>query len=132
MVRLTPEERARIGLVTQVRPAKPYPGTRRLRQPPRPRPVTELTNSYAGAVGRPSDRQGPGRGVGQRRPPPRALGTAAIATAQIETAEGTALTEQAAVTAAESQVRTLAATARQEWGPVLGRAIIERGPLVTR
>ena len=29
-------------------------------------------------------------------------------------------------------MRTLSATAQQEWGPVIGRAIVERSPVVTR
>jgi hypothetical protein len=133
VVRLTPEERTRIGLVTQVRPAEPHPrelaAYGSLLDLAR---VTELTNSYAGAVAALQTAKARAEVSVSAARRLRALGTAAIATAQIETAEGTALTDQAAVTAAESQVRTLAATARQEWGPVLGRAIIERGPLVTR
>jgi hypothetical protein len=51
---------------------------------------------------------------------------------QLEAAGGTAQTDQAALAAAESQVRTLSATAQQEWGPVIGRAIVERSATITR
>lgn len=49
-----------------------------------------------------------------------------------EVAEGTFRTDQAALAAAESQVKTLAATAQQEWGAVIGKGIIERSPGVVR
>lgn len=133
VVHLTEAERARIGIVTQVRRALPHPreatafgSVLDLAR------VTELTNSYAGAVAALQTARARAEVSVNAARRLKSLGAAAIATAQIETAEGTALTDQAAVTAAESQVRTLAATARQEWGAVLGKAIIERGPPVTR
>ena len=52
--------------------------------------------------------------------------------AQKETAEAAVLTDKAAVAAAESQVRTLAATALQEWGPVIGRAVVAGAGLANR
>ncbi|MCJ2013546.1 efflux RND transporter periplasmic adaptor subunit [Methylobacterium sp. J-076] len=133
VVRLTAAERARIGLVTKALPALPHPqeatGYGSILDLAR---VTELANSYAGAVAALQTARARAEVSVSAARRLKSLGTAAIATAQIETAEGTALTDQAAVTAAESQVRTLAATARQEWGSLIGRAIIERGPLVTR
>ncbi len=133
IVRLTAAERARVGIVTKVLPAEPHPreatGYGSLLDLAR---VTELTNSYAGAVAALQTAKARAEVSVSAARRLRSLGAAAVATAQIETAEGTALTEQAAVTAAESQVRTLAATARQEWGAVIGKAIIERGALVTR
>ena len=41
-------------------------------------------------------------------------------------------TDKAAVDAAESQVRTLAATALQEWGPVIGNSVATGTALVDR
>jgi hypothetical protein len=53
-----------------------------------------------------------------------------VALAQLQTAEAAFRVDQAAVTAADSQVRTLAATAAQEWGPVLGKSLIDGSPMV--
>lgn len=55
-----------------------------------------------------------------------------VSLAQLQTAEATFRTDQAAVASAESQLRTLAATAYQEWGPVLGRSLIDGSPMITR
>jgi hypothetical protein len=52
--------------------------------------------------------------------------------AQKETTEATVRTDKAAVAAAESQVRTLAATALQEWGPVIGNSVVAGTGLVNR
>lgn len=132
-VRLTGEERARIGVVTAHLVPKPhrleilaYGSVIDLAR------ITDLTNSYAGAVAalRTAKAKAEVSASALRRA--RNLGPAGIAGAQLETAEGSAYTDEAAVAAAESQVRTLAATAQQEWGPVLGKAIVDRSPLVTR
>ena len=133
IVRLTPEERDRVGLRTAILPARPhrqeltaYGSVLDLAR------VTELTNAYAGAVAGLQTARARAEVSASAARRARSLGPATMAAAQIETVEATVLTDQAAVTAAESQLRTLAATAQQEWGPVLGRAIVERGPLVTR
>jgi hypothetical protein len=55
-----------------------------------------------------------------------------ISQAQLQSAEAAFGTDEAGVGAAESQVRTLAATAHQEWGPVLGRSLVERSQTVVR
>ena len=52
--------------------------------------------------------------------------------AQKETTEATVRMDKAAVAAAESQVRTLAATALQEWGPVIGNSVVAGTALVNR
>jgi hypothetical protein len=52
--------------------------------------------------------------------------------ALLQSAEATFRADEAGVGAAESQVRTLSATAYQEWGPVLGKSLVERSPTVTR
>ncbi|WP_370875428.1 efflux RND transporter periplasmic adaptor subunit [Methylobacterium amylolyticum] len=133
VVRLTGPERARIGLVTATLPATAhrqeltaYGSVLDLAR------VTELTNSYAGALAALQTARARAEVSASAARRARSLGVAAMAAAQIEAAEGAALTDQAAVTAAESQLRTLAATAQQEWGPVIGRAIVARSPLVTR
>jgi hypothetical protein len=55
-----------------------------------------------------------------------------ISQAQLQSAEAAFRTDEAGVGAALSQVRTLAATAHQEWGPVLGTSLIERSATVVR
>jgi hypothetical protein len=54
----------------------------------------------------------------------------AASLAQLQTAEATFRADQAGVATAEAQVRTLRATALQEWGTVIGKALVESGPLV--
>jgi len=51
---------------------------------------------------------------------------------QVQTTEAAVIADRAAVEAAQSQVRTLRATALQEWGPVIGNALVSSGGLVTR
>ncbi|WP_316167919.1 MULTISPECIES: efflux RND transporter periplasmic adaptor subunit [unclassified Bradyrhizobium] len=58
--------------------------------------------------------------------------SAAMPRKDAEAAEGTFRTDQASLAAAESQVKTLMATARQEWGAVIGKGIIERSPQVVQ
>ncbi|MGU3540886.1 efflux RND transporter periplasmic adaptor subunit [Methylobacterium sp. A54F] len=132
VVRLKPEERARLGIETARVTAAPH---RRELQAfglvldlAR---VTELTNAYASARAQLQTAQARievSRNAYQRA---KNLGQYAT-TVQVETTEGTFQTDQAALMAAESQVRTLGATAQQEWGPVIGRAIVDRSPVVTR
>ncbi len=55
-----------------------------------------------------------------------------VSLAQLQAAQASFRTDQAALNAAESQVRTLAATARQEWGPALGGALIDQSPMLLR
>src|SRR6266436_6487332 len=40
-------------------------------------------------------------------------------------------TDQASLAAAEAQVRTLTATAYQEWGSVLGKSLVDESPMIT-
>ncbi|WP_238183925.1 efflux RND transporter periplasmic adaptor subunit [Methylobacterium trifolii] len=132
VVRLTPQERARIGLETETRPLRPhrrefqaYGTVIDLAR------VTELTNAYAGARAALQTAKARAEVSASAARRARTLGPYAT-TVQVETAEGTFLTDQAALMAAESQLRTLAATAQQEWGPVVGKAIVERSPMITR
>lgn len=93
--------------------------------------ITDLTNSYATAKAQLETAQAKlevSKGAAQRA---KALGQYSTAV-QVETTESTARSDQAALASAESQLRTLAATARQEWGPILGKAIVERSATATR
>jgi hypothetical protein len=132
VVRLSEVERGRVGLETAIVARKPhreemqaYGSVLDLAR------VTELTNAYAGAKAQLQTAQARAevsRNAFQRA---RSLGPYAT-TVQLETTEGTFQTDQATLAAAESQVRTLSATAQQEWGPMIGRAIVERSPVITR
>ncbi len=51
---------------------------------------------------------------------------------QVQIAEAAYLVDKASLAAAQSQVRALAATAIQDWGVVLGKALNEHDPLVNR
>lgn len=133
-VKLSPEQQKQIGLETAVLIVEPHPEQFRaygaVLDIAR---VTELTNSYANAQAQlqmAQARLDVAKSAFERA---RSLAeSAALPRKDAEAAEGTFRTEQAALTAAESQVRTLAATAQQEWGPLIGRAIIERSPTVVR
>jgi hypothetical protein len=52
--------------------------------------------------------------------------------ASLAQAKAAFLADQAAIAAAESQVRTLSATAYQEWGAVLGKALVDGSPTIAR
>jgi hypothetical protein len=95
--------------------------------------VTELTNNYANAQAQLQAAQAKlevARSTLERTK--NLVQSAALAKREFEAAEGTFRTDQAALGAAESQVKTLAATAQQEWGPVIGKGIIERSQAVVR
>lgn len=55
-----------------------------------------------------------------------------VSQATVQAAQATYGADVATQASAESQLRTLAATAQQEWGPVLGKALIEGSPTITR
>jgi len=55
-----------------------------------------------------------------------------VSAAQLQAAEAAFRSDQAALAAAEAQIKTLDATARQEWGPVLGQALVDDTPMVQR
>lgn len=132
VVRLTPDERERIGVETALLQPKAhrtelqaYGSVLDLAR------VTDLTNAYASAKAQLQTAQA--RAEVSRSALQRAKNLGPYATqVQVETAEGAFQTDQATLAAAQSQVRTLAATAQQEWGPVIGRAVVERSPVVTR
>lgn len=132
VVTLSDEERERIGVETARLAPKPhrteiqaYGSVLDLAR------VTDLTNAYASAKAQLQTAQA--KVEVSRNAYLRAKSLGQYATqVQLETSEGTFQTDQAALTAAQSQVRTLAATAQQEWGPVIGKAIVERSPVITR
>lgn len=55
-----------------------------------------------------------------------------VSLAQFQAADAAFQTDQAALAAAQSQVRTLSATALQEWGPVLGKSLIDDSSMIAR
>lgn len=55
-----------------------------------------------------------------------------VSLAVLQGAEAAFQTDQAALIAAQSQLRSLTATAQQEWGPVVGKALIDGAPMITR
>ena len=133
-VTLSPEQQKQIGLQTAVLIVEPHPEQFRaygaVLDIAR---VTELTNSYANAQAQLQMTQARFDVAKSAFERARSLAqSAALPRKDAEAAEGTFRTEQAALTAAEPQVRTLAATAQQEWGPLIGKAIIERSPTVVR
>ncbi len=56
----------------------------------------------------------------------------AASAAQVQAAEAMFRVDEAGVAAADSQLRTLTATARQTWGPALAQALVERTPMFSR
>jgi hypothetical protein len=50
----------------------------------------------------------------------------------LQSAEAALRGDEATAAAAESQIRTLTATAYQEWGSVLGKSLVEKSSVVTR
>ncbi len=55
-----------------------------------------------------------------------------VSQAQLQSAEAAVGTDRASLAAAEAQVRTLIATAYQEWGSVLGKSLVEESPMIAR
>ncbi|HJE23751.1 MAG TPA: efflux RND transporter periplasmic adaptor subunit [Methylorubrum populi] len=132
VVRLTDAEQERIGIETARLVRQPHPielqAYGAILDLAR---VTELTNNYASAKAQLQTAEAKAEVSRSAYARARNLGQYATQV-QLETAEGTFRTDEAALAAAQSQLRTLAATAQQEWGPVIGRAIIERAPMITR
>lgn len=133
-VKLTPSQQGQVGLETAVVEATPhleqfraYGAVLDISR------ITELTNSYANAQAQLLTAQAKlevAKSAFDRTK--NLVDSAALPRKEAETAEGTLRTDKAALAAAESQLRTLAATAQQEWGPVIGRGIVERSPAVVR
>ncbi|TQF34081.1 efflux RND transporter periplasmic adaptor subunit [Bradyrhizobium sp. UNPA324] len=132
LVKLKPNQQSQIGLETAVLEAAPHPEQFRaygaVLDISR---ITELTNSYANAQAQLQTAQARLEVAKSAFDRIRNLvESAALPKKEAEVAEGTFRTDKAALAAAESQLRTLAATAQQEWGPVVGKGIVERSPVV--
>lgn len=133
-VKLSPDQQQQIGLQTAVLEAAPHPEQFRaygaVLDVAR---ITELTNSYANGQAQLQTAQAKfdvAKSAFDRAQ--NLVQSAALPKKDAEAAEGAFRTDRASVAAAESQVRTLAATAQQEWGPVIGKGIVERSPAVVR
>jgi hypothetical protein len=96
--------------------------------------LTDLSNSYANAEAQLRTAQA--KATFSRAAFERAQklydNERSVSLALLQSAEAALRTDEAGVGAAESQVRTLAATAHQEWGPVLGKSLVERSATVAR
>jgi hypothetical protein len=96
--------------------------------------LTDLSNSYANA--RAQQQTAQARLAASKTAFERALrlyrDQQNVSQAQLQAAEATSRADLAALAAADSQTRTLAATAQQEWGPVLGSALVEGSPMLGR
>jgi hypothetical protein len=55
-----------------------------------------------------------------------------VSAAQVQLSESGFRVDQASVAAAEVQLQNVAASALQQWGPVLGRALVDRSPILLR
>jgi hypothetical protein len=95
--------------------------------------LTALSNNYTNAKAQVQTAQAK---LGMSRP---ALERArklesqqAMSQAQKESAEAAFVADQASLAVAEAQVRTLRATAYQEWGSVLGQSLVDDSPMISR
>ena len=55
-----------------------------------------------------------------------------VSAAQVQSAEATFRSDQAAVAAADAQLTGVAAAARQDWGPMLGQSLVDGSALTAR
>jgi len=55
-----------------------------------------------------------------------------VSAAQLQTAEAAFRVDEANVAAAEAQLQNLASSATQQWGSVIGRALVDRTPMLLR
>jgi len=95
--------------------------------------LTELSNNYASATAQVQTAQAK---LAMSRPAfERAQklfnDTHVVSQAQLQAAEAAFGTDQASLVAAQAQVRTLTATAYQEWGSVLGKSLVDGSPQIT-
>src|SRR5215472_2527586 len=58
--------------------------------------------------------------------------TKAISEAQMQSVEAIFVTDQASLAAAQAQVRSLTATAYQDWGSVIGKSLVDQSETVVR
>jgi hypothetical protein len=133
VIRLDAETQQRSGIETGVPPSTPHPEELRaygmVLDVAR---LTELSNNYANAKAQVQTAQAK---LAMSKPAfDRAQKlfneTHVVSQAQVQAAEASFGTDQASLVAAEAQVRTFTATAYQEWGPVLGKSLIEESPMI--
>jgi hypothetical protein len=55
-----------------------------------------------------------------------------VSAAQVQANESAFRVDQASIGAAEAQLQNVASSAIQQWGPVLGRALVDRSPILLR
>ncbi len=95
--------------------------------------LTELSNSYANAKAQVQTAQAklamskPAYDRAQKLFNSEAR---VVSQAQVQAAEAVFGTDQASLAAAEAQMRSLTATAYQEWGAVLGKSLVEESPMI--
>ena len=97
--------------------------------------LTELSNNYANAKAQVQTAQAKlaaSKPAFDRAQKLYNANQAVSLAAQLQSAEAAFLADQAALAAAEAQVRTLIATAYQEWGSVLGKSLVEESPMIAR
>ena len=96
-------------------------------------PLTELGNSYIAAQ---AARQTAQAKLTASKPAFERAQTLyrdkAASAAQVQAAEAAFRVDEAGVAAADSQLRTLTATARQAWGPTLAQALVDRAPIFSQ
>jgi hypothetical protein len=133
MITLDAETQQRSGIETGVLPSTPHPEELRaygmVLDVAR---LTELSNNYANAKAQVQTAQAK---LAMSKPAfDRAQKlfneTHVVSQAQVQAAEASFGTDQASLVAAEAQVRTLTATAYQEWGSVLGKSLVEESPMI--
>jgi hypothetical protein len=55
-----------------------------------------------------------------------------VSAAQVQATESAFRVDEASVAAAQAQLENVASSAIQQWGPVLGRAVVDRSPILLR
>ena len=135
LIKLDSETQQRSGIETAALPSAPHPeqvrGYGMVLDVAR---LTELSNNYANAKAQVQIAQAK---LAMSRPAferAQKLFTEhqVVSEAQLQAAVAGFGTDQASLAAAEAQVRTLTATAYQEWGSVLGKSLIDGSPMITR
>jgi len=133
VITLDAETQQRSGIETGVLPSTPHPEQLRaygmVLDVAR---LTELSNNYANAKAQVQTAQAK---LAMSKPAfERAEKlfneTHVVSQAQLQAAEAAFGTDQASLAAAQAQVRTLTATAYQEWGSVLGKSLVDESPMI--
>lgn len=133
VITLDAETQQRSGIETGVLPSTPHPEELRaygmVLDVAR---LTELSNNYASAKAQVQTAQAK---LAMSKPAferaQKLFGeTHVVSQAQLQAAEAAFGTDQASLVAAEAQVRTLTATAYQEWGSVLGKSLVDESPMI--